>query len=448
MIRIKRGLNLPIQGEPQQKIVDEPKVRRVALVGPDYIGMKPTMLVKEGDTVQLGQKLFEDKKNLGVFYTSPGAGVVAAIHRGDKRKFLAIEIELGAHAEKTFQKFSPEKLSSLNRMECQELLIESGLWTVFRTRPYSKSPRARSLPKSIFVTAMDTNPLSAKPGLILKDYKEDFENGLKVLTRLTDGPVYLCKDFDGEIPGATVSGVSVQEFSGPHPAGLSGTHIHFVDPVGESKTVWSVGYQDVIAIGKLFTTGKLWVERVISLAGPLVKNPRLVRTRLGASLEDLVRDQLDSTKEARVISGSVLSGRTASGPHSFLGRFHYQVSVIEEGRKREFLGWQLPGFGKFSIKNVYAGKLLPGKHFAFTTSTQGSPRAMVPVGSYEKVMPLDIIAPYFLRALIIQDTEASAQLGALELDEEDLSLCTFVDPGKTDFGPLLRSVLTTIEKEG
>jgi len=189
-------------------------------------------------------------------------------------------------------------------------------------------------------------------------------------------------------------------------------------------------------------------RRVISLAGPVIKKPRLVEARLGARLDDLVADEIQPNVSARVISGSVLCGRKSEPWLNFLGRYHYQVSVIEEGTQREFLGWQKPGFDKFSITRVFASAMSKGKKFAFTTSTEGSERAMVPLGTYEKVVPLDLLPTQLLRSLIIHDTEQAQQLGALELEEEDVALCTFVCPGKYEYGTLLRDNLTTIQREG
>ena len=219
-------------------------------------------------------------------------------------------------------------------------------------------------------------------------------------------------------------------------------------PVSRLRSVWNVGYQDVIAIGKLFGEGVLDVERIISLAGPTVKNPRLLRTRMGVSLAELTEGQLVEC-ENRVISGSVLSGRTAMGDETgYLGRYHLQVTALAEGRERELFGWLGLGPTKYSTINSYLGSVIPGAKFRFTTTTNGSDRAMVPIGMYEEVMPMDIMPTFLLRALLMQDIERAEELGALELDEEDLALCTFVCPGKSDYGPLLRKLLTTIEKEG
>ena len=443
-IAIKKGLDLPIAGAPVQVIEDGPAIGKVAVLGPDSIDLRPTMAVSEGDSVKKGQLLFEDKRTPGVRYTAPASGKVIGVHRGAKRALLSVVIEVAGDEEERFEQHTRTAPDQLSRQQVRETLAASGLWVALRTRPYSKVPAPASAPHSIFVTAMDTNPLAADPQVVLRDHEDDFVRGLTILGKLTDGPVYVCK-----APGASIpaDGVHAVEFAGPHPSGLPGTHIHFLDPVGAAKTVWYIGYQDVVACGKLFATGSLWTECVVALGGPQVEQPRLLRTRQGACLSELTAGQL-KPGENRVIAGSVLAGRVASGPLDFLGRYHAQVSVLAEGREREFLGWQKPGVDKFSLKNVFASKMLPKRFFDFTTSTEGSDRAMVPIGSYEQVMPLDILATLLLRALIVEDTDRAQALGCLELDEEDLGLCTFACPGKYDYGPILRQNLARIEREG
>ncbi|MFK7823843.1 MAG: Na(+)-translocating NADH-quinone reductase subunit A [Oligoflexales bacterium] len=449
MIKIKKGLDLPIEGEPRQELGECPNIRSVAVIGDDYVGMKPTMAVKVGEEVKSGQELFSDKKNPGVIFTAPASGKVAAINRGNRRALQSVQIELDGKDEAvSFDSYKNSELSSLGLEKVKANLVKSGLWTSFRTRPFSRIPSLESKPAAIFVNAMDTNPLSPYPGVVIEAHMKDFENGLKTIEHLTDGVVYLCHDPHTYLPKELPKKLKVNTFSGVHPAGLVGTHIHFLEPVSERKTVWHISYQDVIGIGKLFTTGKLWSKRVISLGGPMVKNPSLYEVPLGANTDDLCKDLVEDA-ELRVVSGSLFSGHHAQGPLSFLGRYHLQVCVLEEGRERELLGWQMPGFDKYSVKNAFFSKLLPGgRRFPFTTSTGGSVRAMVPVGSYEKVMPLDVEPTFLLRSLLSKDTEQAALLGALELDEEDLGLCTFVCPGKVEYGPMLREILTTIEKEG
>ena len=451
--RITKGLDLPIAGDPQQVVSPAAKVRHVALLGADYLGMKPKMEAKVGDRVQRGQLLFEDRKTPGVRFTAPSAGTVLDIKRGEKRAFqaLIIAVEDGGETDDQvqFQAYSGADVAGLGAEQIKALLLESGLWTALRTRPFSRIPGPETTPHSIFVTAVDTNPHAPDVAVALKGREADFKRGLVALGKLAP-KIFVCKSSKLQLDTAGVANVQVEDFEGVHPAGNVGTHIHMLAPVGPGRVVWHVGYQDVAAIGVLFATGKLDNRRVIALAGPQVKRPRLLQTVVGASLDELSADEL-GPGENRVISGSVLSGRKASGDvDGYLGRYHLQVSALLEGRHRELLGWLAPGAGKFTIIPVYFGFLgrLFGKKFNMTTTTNGSPRAMVPIGMYERVMPLDIHPTFLLRSLLVGDTDRAVQLGALELDEEDLALCTFVDPGKADFGVVLRKNLSEIEKEG
>ncbi|MBX9914437.1 MAG: Na(+)-translocating NADH-quinone reductase subunit A [Pseudomonadaceae bacterium] len=447
MIKIKRGLDLPIAGQPSQHIEAARSCTSVALLGCDYLGLKPSMSVQEGERVKRGQVLFVDKSTPGVLFTAPAAGVIKAINRGAQRVLQSVVIELDGADEPavSFACYPREQLAELTAQAVRDNLLESGLWTALRSRPFSKVPAIDAVPSSIFVTAIDTQPLAADPLLVISQYADDFANGVQLLSRLAK--VFLCKAVGAELPAEQLPGVQVAAFSGPHPAGLPGTHMHFLDPVSIHKSVWQIGYQDVIAIGKLFTTGQLWVERVVALAGPVVNKPRLLLTRLGANLDELSAGQLHEGLN-RVISGSVLGGRTARGPLAFLGRYHQQVSCLHEGDERELLHYLRAGVNKHSVLNIFVSKLHAAKRFAFDTSTNGSPRAMVPVGNYEQVMPLDILPTQLLRYLIVGDTEMAQKLGCLELDEEDLALCTYVCAGKYEYGPILRDNLSRIEKEG
>jgi len=451
LIRTKRGLDLPITGAPEQSVSAGASVGSVALLGPDYLGLKPTMQVQEGDRVKLGQPLFTDKKNPGVTFTSPGSGVVESINRGARRVLQSVVIRLageGSSERESFNQYDRGELASLSDHQVRENLLTSGLWTALRTRPYSKVPSPDGVPSALFVTAMDSSPLAADPSVVIGEFVQDFRDGLTILSKLFDGEIYVCKAPGSTVPVPEQDRFVTAEFAGPHPAGLVGTHIHFLKPVSATRGVWHMGYQDVIAVGRLFTTGELWVERIVSLAGPVVGRPRLLRTRLGASTEDLVRDEL-SGEECRVLSGSVLNGRRAAGWACFLGRYHNQVSVLREGRERELFGWISPGVDRYSAANVFLSSLRRGaKLFSFSTSQNGSPRAMVPIGTYERVMPLDVLPTQLLRALLVRDTDSAQALGCLELDEEDLALCSFVCPSKYDFGPVLRENLEHIEREG
>ncbi len=446
MINVNKGLDIPIAGGPVQQIHDGSAVTRVAVLGEEYVGMRPTMFVQVGDKVKKGQALFEDKKNPGVKFTAPLAGEVVEINRGAKRVLQSVVIEVAGDEQESFQSYAVNDLTSLARADIEKQLVDSGLWTALRTRPYSKVPAPGSSPRAIFVNTMDTSPLAADPTVIIAEREDDFVNGLKLLSAMTDGKLYVTK-----AAGSTVNTgdakVQIEEFSGPHPAGLVGTHIHFLDSAGANKTVWHLGYQDVIAMGHLFTTGNLDSTRIVSLAGPAVKNPRLVRTLMGASLEQLTAGEVNDG-DVRVISGSVLHGTHAIGVHAYLGRYHNQVSVVMEDREKRLFGWLAPGSDMHSVTRAYLSHLNPKRLFNMTSTTNGSDRAMVPIGNYERVMPLDILPTLLLRDLLSGDTDGAQTLGCLELDEEDLALCTYVCPGKYDYGAALRESLAKIEKEG
>ncbi|MEZ5567327.1 MAG: Na(+)-translocating NADH-quinone reductase subunit A [Halioglobus sp.] len=445
MIKIKRGLDIPIAGNPRQIIESAPAARAVALIGFDSVGMKPTMEVAEGDRVKLGQLLFTDKKTTGVRYTAPAAGVVTAINRGARRVLQSVVIEVDGDEAESFPTCTAHSLPSPEAI--RETLISSGMWTSLRTRPFSKVPALDAEAAAIFVTAIDTHPLAPDPQVILAEQQDAFALGLDLLAQLTAGKVHLCSAPGATLPRGSAANINSAEFSGPHPAGLAGTHVHFLEGASSGKVVWTIGYQDVIAIGRLFLDGRLYTDRVVALAGPQVDNPRLLRTRIGADLQALCAGQLKNG-ENRIISGSVLGGRAVSGATAYLGRYHNQISVLLEGRQREFMGWLSPGVRKHSVLGIYISSFFGARPLPMTTNTNGSERAIVPVGSYEKVMPLDILPTQLLRALIVGDTEMAQALGCMELEEEDLALCSYVCPGKYEYGPILRDNLTRIEKEG
>ena len=452
--KIRRGLDLPITGPPEGGPEDGRQVSRVAIMAADYVGLKPTMHVKVGDSVTRGQLLFEDKKTPGARYTAIGDGKIVAVNRGERRALQSVVIELssaergGRGGDSRFKSFTGQHPNAMSRDQVRKLLVESGQWVALRKRPFSRVPEPDSEAAAIFVTAIDTNPLAPDPSLAISERSGDFERGLTALGKLTDGPVYVCT-----APGASVQLPSQgdfqqEEFAGPHPAGTAGLHIHRLAPVSRQRTVWWIGYQDTLAIGHLMETGNLDVSRLVSLAGPAVRRPRVVRTRLGASLDDLTHGELKEG-ENRVVSGSAVFGRQAQGEvHGYLGRHHNQVTALVEGTARELFGWLTPGLGTHSVSRAFLSKLAVGKTFDFTTTKNGSDRAIVPIGLYEKVFPFDMMPSYLLRTLAAGDVEYAEELGILELDEEDLALCTYACPGKHEYGEYLRDLLTLIEREG
>ena len=466
--KIEKGLDLPLPGRPVQVVRGTSPCTRVAVVADDYPGMKPRMHVAEGDTVKRGQVLFEDRKTPGVLHTAPGAGRVIAIHRGERRALQSVVIDLsdgersgrpGDDEHARFEAFTGAAPESLDGVALRALLVESGLWTAIRARPFSKVPSPESQADALFVTAIDTNPHAPLPEVALADRMEDFQLGVRLVSKLLDAPTYLCVGEHSELPALfsddRPANLRIEHFAGPHPVGTPGFHIHTLRPVSREKSAWYVGYEDVAAVGHLARTGRLDVTRVISIGGPVAPDPRLERSRIGACVSEAVAADVaqarseEGAPEIRTISGSVLSGKRTEGEiFDFLGRYERQISLLEEDREHVFMGWLSPGADLFSVAGIYVSKLFKPKRFRFTTNTNGSQRAMVPIGQYEKVMPMDIMPTFLLRALIVGDTERAEALGVLELDEEDLALCTYVCPGKVNYGPLLRQNLEMIEKEG
>ncbi len=449
-IRIRKGLDVPVEGEPEQVVYPGAPVRHVALCGVDYVGLRPRMLVEVGDEVGLGQPLWQDKRDPEVCYPSPGRGVVAAINRGTRRvlESVVVSLEGSAGEDVRFEALTPGKIEKLGREQVTERLLRSGLWTALRTRPFSRVPQSGSTPQAIFVTAIDTRPLAPNPAVVVARDIEHFALGLEVLTRLTDGPVWLCTGPDWTISLPGIDHVRHVVFKGPHPAGLPGTHMHLLQPAGPDRYNWHINFQDVTAVGRLFHRGVIDTERVVSLCGACVKEPRLVTSRLGASLEEVLRDGVCETEVCRFISGSVLGGRAATGTLAYLGRYHDQVSVFREGGRSFLFGWTGLFPRRFTTAPTFSRRSGHRRRWRFSTAQNGRFSGMLPMRVFDRVMPLDILPSPLLRALLVKDTERAQQLGCLELDEEDLALCSFVCPAKQDYGVALRLNLEQIEKAG
>ncbi len=443
--KLKKGLDVPVLGAPGNEIVQGAAVRTVAVLGQDFIGLKPRLAVAEGDVVAAGAPVLAHKDSPRVKITAPVSGRIKAINRGARRALISVEIEVDPAAADPVDFSNVGDASTADGVT--ERLCQSGLWTAFRTRPYSKLPDPDSKPAAIYVTAMDSEPLSADAAVIIGDDPDAFTRGLSAIALLTDGATYLCQEIGANIPGAELAGITAVGFSGPHPAGLAGTHMHFLEPPTAEKTVWTIGYHDVIAIGRLMATGRLNSERIVALTGPMCRAPRLVRTVAGASINDLCAEDLAVETPIRAISGSILSGAKAEGPTAYLGRYARQVTLIEEDRKQIAMGWIRPMASKFSVQPVL-GSALSKKLYALTSNLNGGRRAMVPLGTFEELMPQDYLPTQLLRALLVMDTDRAQDLGALELDEEDLALCGFACPAKYEYGLALRASLIKIEKEG
>jgi Na+-transporting NADH:ubiquinone oxidoreductase subunit A len=427
LIKLKAGLDLDLGAAPQGPVQDGPSVSQVALVGPDYQDVRFAVTVTEGARVKLGETVFNHRKYPELCFTAPGAGVVKSVNRGARRRLMSVVIALDGDGEVQFPSFSAEALGSLSPDDINKSLLASGLWTSFRTRPYNRIPDPGTCPRAIFVTAMNTSPGAADPVTVITGQSEAFRDGLSIISRLSTERTYLCKTPGSPIPEIDADGLVTAEFQGPHPAGLPGTHMHYLEPVTDRADLWHIGYQDVISIGKLFRTGRLWTERIVALSGPGVERPRLVRTRIGASLQQLLTEE--SVENCRIVSGDLLSGRQATLMTAYLGRYHQQISLLPEIAAEAA---------------VSHGPNNKGRNI--TTATHGWPAGMLAVEAFDRVWPMQTPPIPLLRALLMKDTEAAIQLGCLGLAEEDLALCSYVCPAKYDYGAALRETLREIRR--
>lgn len=412
--RIRKGLDLSLPGRPEQAISNGRPVSSVAILGRDYPGLRPEFRVNQGDRVRTGQVLFVDRARPGIAFTAPASGTIAAIEHGQPRHFDELVIRVESEVSEIFE-HSGETLGAAGT---RALLLESGLWSSFLTRPYGRIPDPDQVPQAIFVTAIDTNPLAADVFTVVGPCLDQFRRGIEALKSLTEGKVYVCQP-----PGAHLAESDEQvltaTFSGPHPAGLAGTHIHHLMPVSAQRTVWQVGYQDVIAIGHLLATGALWTERIVALTGPGLRAPRLIRTRLGASLDDLLEGE-PVNGNVRVASGSVLSGRLSA----YLGRYHAQVTVLS-------------GDAQSSRDGPWTR--------LWRSLSGGTDAPLVPLERLDGVLPLDVLAVPLMRALAVGDIDSAEQLGCLELLEEDVALLSYLCAERCDYGELLRRTLDQLE---
>ena len=442
---LRKGLTLPITGAARPEVENGPDLQKIGVIADDYVGLKPRVLVSEGDAVGAGTPVLAHKDIPEAVIVSPVSGRITAINRGERRRLISIEIAVDSEAA------APVDFSAVGDATTREGLTErlcaAGLWSSLRTRPYSKIPAPGSVPAAIYITALDTEPLAPDARPIIEAEVDAFAKGVEALSILTDGTTYLCQDTGSALPGAELAGVEAAGFSGPHPAGLAGTHMHFLEPPLADKFVWTIGYQDALMIGRLLLTGHYDASRIIALTGPECADPRLVRTMVGASLDELTAHDVPADKPVRLISGSVLSGRAGHGAGAYLGRFARQVTIIEEDHKQIPMGWIRPMFAKFAVQPVL-GSAFSKKLYPLTSNLNGGRRAMVPLGTFEELMPQDFLPTQLLRALLVMDTDQAQLLGALELDEEDLGLVGFACPAKYEYGEALRDCLTKIEREG
>ena len=445
VINLKKGLNIALAGKAEKVLVSPGLPKTFAVKPTDFHGIRPKMLVRPDDKVKAGSPLFFDKYNPDVLFTAPVSGRVVAVNRGERRKILEIVIKAGDEME--YHEFDKADPQSLSRDDIVRLLLKSGLWPLLRQRPYGIIPRTDDRPRSVFISCFDTAPLAPDYDFIMKGTEGDFQTGINVLKRLTEGKVHLNVNADYPPSGVftNASGVRLNYFSGPHPAGNPGVQIHHIDPVHKNGTVWYIGPQSVLVIGRLFNRGVVDFSRIVALTGSEVLKRRYYRTMMGACIDVLVRDNV-TEGNLRYISGNVLSGSKIPA-NGFIGFYDSQVTVIPEGDHYRFLGWADPGFRRYSATRTFPSGFIPRREYLIDTNYNGGRRAYVMTGEYEKVLPMDILPQQLIKAIIVEDIDKMENLGIYEVIEEDLALCEFVCTSKIEVQSILRKGIEMMIRE-
>lgn len=427
MIETTKGLNLPISGSPTSEVDTSTAVNSIAFLGSDYVGLKPTMLVDEGDTVLSGQKLFENKKNPGTFITTSSSGIVKSINRGEKRRFLSLIID-------TDDSLDVIKFNLNDYSNPIEFLVDTGTLSYFRSRPYNRIPEPNVLPSAIFVNACDTNPLSVNPHDLIRENQDLFNKGLNFIKLINEKIKVFCSHQNEDF-NKSIEGIRYTQFNGPHPSGLVGTHIHFLHPVGQNRTVWAISWQEVISLGYLLENKKLRSEKLVSIGGPSVHDPKVLNIKYGSNLSEVTAGKI--SENSRIISGSVLNGHTAENVMKYLGAFDNQISILPDESNDILFNWAMPGAKLHSKLSTFISSWIKPNEFNFNVSMNGGNRAIVPISSYQEIMPLNILTTQLLKSLVTFDIELGEKLGALELAPEDLGLASYVCPSKYDYQSIL-----------
>ena len=445
VVKLSKGLEIRLKGRPKPEISALPVEGRYALKPADFHGLTPRLLVREGDIVKAGTPLLCDKNCPEICFCSPVSGTVEAIVRGEKRLLLEVVIRAASTQEYVdFGKADPGKMS---RQQIVARMLESGVWPSVVERPYGFIANPLVQPVSVFVSGFRTDPLAPDYQEMLKDSGSDFKTGMRALSRLTAGKLFL-----GLPAGQKISPVfegleqtEVRFFEGLHPAGNVGVQIHHVRPVNKGDVVWTMAPQDVMILGRLFNEGVYRPEILLALAGSEVVNPQYFKVRKGIQISGVVSDRLQ-VGPVRIISGNVLTGTKVSS-EGYLGYLHDMVTVIPEGLHHEFLGWLMPGLQKFSISRTFFSWLCRSKEYRLDSNTNGGKRAFVFTGLYEKVVPMDIYPMQLLKACLASDLDRMEALGIYEVLDEDLALCEVICPSKTPVQEILRNGLNNLAKE-
>lgn len=448
-IKIKRGLNIRLKGEAEKVLVSLPVKGSYAIKPTDFHALVPKLFVKEGETVKAGSVLFTDKYNDRIKFASPVSGTVTTVIRGEKRRILEIRIEAGDEIQ--YESFPTADPKSLSREQVMDALLSAGIWPLIRQRPFSMVADPADMPKSIFISCVDTAPLGPDYDFLIHGNGEEFQLGLDAIAKLTNGKVHL--NVGGDMGQSKVftnsKGVQINTISGPHPAGNVGVQIHHIDPINKGDIIWYINPQDVLVIGRLFRTGKVDMTKGVALTGPEVKAPKYYRCISGLQIKNFVKDNLVDGVDKRIVSGNALTGLRVN-EEGYLGFFDHQITVLEEGDKPLFFmtkGWASPGFDRFSLSRTFPSFLTPGKKYNLSTNLNGEERAFVVTGQYEKVFPFDIYPVQLLKAIITNDLDGMENLGIYEVDAEDFALCEFVCTSKIESQEIVRNGLDVVRKE-
>ncbi len=445
VIKLKRGLDIPLKGEAAKELVKPGLPAKFALKPVDFKGIRPKMMVRADDIVKAGTPLFFDKFNPDVVFTSPVSGRIVAVNRGERRKLLEVVVKRDDKIiYEEFEKSDPGKLS---RDEVARRLLKAGLWPLIKQRPYGIIPKPADKPRSIFISGFDSAPLAPDYGFVLEETAPVFQAGIDAIGKLTDGKIHLNVNADKPVPEVynSTRGVQLNSFSGPHPAGNPGIQIHHIDPIHKNGTVWHINPQDVLIIGRLFLDGKVDFSRIVAVTGSEVINPRYYSSMAGASVAPLLKENVKEGS-LRYISGNALTGSRIPAD-GFLGFFDSQITVLPEGKHYRFLGWADPGFDRFSASRTFLSSLRKGNRYTMDTNYNGGPRAFVMTGQYEKVLPMDIIPIELIKAIMVEDIDKMENLGIYEVIEEDLALCEYICPSKMEIQSILRNGLNLLIKE-
>ncbi len=447
---LRRGHNIKLEGEPAGQAITDAQVRTFALQPPNFTGVMPIpkMLVGVGDQVKAGDPVFFDKKTPNVKYVAPVSGEIVAINRAAKRAIS--EVVILADADMKYRQYDAFDLDNSSREELVAFLLESGAWPMIRQRPYNVVAEENETPRDIFISTFDTAPLAPDLNLVVAGREQDFQRGLDALSKLTDGKVYLGLDAKSENPPSKAfteaRGVERHWFHGKHPAGNVGVQIHNIAPMAAQDKVWTLGVQEVITIGALFTQQRFDAGRVLALTGAELKTPKYVRTYVGASIEELTKGNL-ANDHVRFISGDVLSGERKT-QKQFLNFFDDQLTVVEEGDDYQLFGWLLPTLSTPSVSRAIPTGFLSGLRFKAETNTHGEKRAFVVTGQYEALLPMDVYLQHLMKAILIKDFERMEGLGIFELVEEDIALCEFACTSKQPLQAILREGLDLMREQG